>query len=315
MNIWVDANGWPFPPFVLLVCLVAEILYFRGLSVLINAAQRKEKMMRDRGRLHPSPVTITLSSGRKYQWNSWFWRGILFLCSLLVFLLASSALIDLLSARLFWVHMVQHLLLLVVMAPLLVASAPFLPVWLGLPRRVRKFIKIVVHLNVRHTFYRLGHWLRQPVLTCGLLIIGTWVWHWPPLYDLALTNGAVHDWLEHATFLAVSVLFWSQVIPSFPLRPRLSYLGRVGYLGIAIVQNVVLAALLGYAPQSLYAPYMRLIALPGALSTLQDQQFGAGIMWTFGDVPFGIALSILLQHWLASQMEESQENNNAVSQH
>ena len=42
MSIWVDANGWPIPPTVLLGCLVAEILYFRGWRVLVKAEQRKE---------------------------------------------------------------------------------------------------------------------------------------------------------------------------------------------------------------------------------------------------------------------------------
>ena len=42
MNIWVDANGWPIPPTVLLGCLVAEILYFRGWRLLVKAEQAKE---------------------------------------------------------------------------------------------------------------------------------------------------------------------------------------------------------------------------------------------------------------------------------
>ena len=155
-------------------------------------------------------------------------------------------------------------------------------------------------------FHHIGHWLRQPVVSCTLLIAGIWVWHWPPLYDLALTNGAIHDWCEHLTFLAVSVLFWSQVIPSPSLRPRLGYLGRAGYLGIAIAQNVVLAALLGLAPVVLYAPYAHLAAASGgSFTALQDQQLGAGIMWTFGDLPFGIAFSVVLHRWFALQSDDS----------
>ena len=41
MSIWVDANGWPVPPTVLLGCLVAEVLYFRGWRVLVKAEQTK----------------------------------------------------------------------------------------------------------------------------------------------------------------------------------------------------------------------------------------------------------------------------------
>ncbi len=303
MNIWVDANGWPFPPLVLLGCLVAEILYFRGWRVLV----REEQAQEDAKAILASP-----DKGEAW-WNSWLWRGIFFICALVVFLLAASAPIDILAGKLFWVHMVQHLLLLIVMAPLLVASAPIFPLWLGLPQRMRRVIQASVKPRVRLVIYRIGHWLRQPAIATGLMIIGIWVWHWPPLYDLALTNDLIHDWCEHLTFQLVSLLFWTQIIPSYPLRPRLSYLGRMGLVGIAIAQNVVLAALIGFAPAPLYLPYMH-VTIAGSLSTLQDQQFGAGIMWTFGDLPFGIAISVLFQQWLASQMDENPDQAEITAQ-
>jgi cytochrome c oxidase assembly factor CtaG len=297
MDIWADANGWPFPPVVFLGCLVVEILYFRGWCLLVKHEQAKEA-----ARARKSSASASTGS---YQWNSWFWRGTYFQCAIFVFLLAASAPMDILAGRLFWVHMVQHLLLLVVMAPLLVAGAPLLPLWLGLPKQLRRPLQACAKLEVRRILLGIGRWLQQPMIACALLILGTWIWHWPPLYDLALTNDAIHDWCEHTTFLAVSILFWTQVIPSHPLRPRLGYLGRVGYLGVAIAQNFVLAVLLGFALHPLYAPYAHLVQGPGGFSALQDQQFGAGIMWTFGDLPFGIAVSILIQRWLASQPEET----------
>lgn len=304
MNIWADANGWPFPPTVLLGCFVAEILYFRGWRVLVKGEQAKEV-----ARAMSSHAFTGFDAG-EHRRNSWFWRGIFFLYAMMAFLLAASAPIDTLSNRLFWMHMVQHLLLLVVMAPLLVAGAPLLPLWLGLPDWVRRLVKASAKLKAGRAFYLMGqrvwHWLQQPAISCVLLVIGIWVWHWPTLYDFALTNDAIHDWCEHSTFLAVSILFWTQVIPSPPLRPRLGYLGRMGCVGFAIAQNVVLAVLLGFAPQPLYAPYAHLITVAGGFSALQDQQFGAGIMWTYGDVPLGIAFSILVQQWLASQLDDTE---------
>src|SRR6266851_4570200 len=106
MSIWVDANGWPIPPTVLLGCLIAEILYFRGWRVLVKAEQAKRAPM--------APSAFTGFDAGKYQWDS----------------------------RFFWVHMIQHLLLLVVMAPLLVAAAPPLPLWLGLPGWARRLVKV-----------------------------------------------------------------------------------------------------------------------------------------------------------------------------
>jgi cytochrome c oxidase assembly factor CtaG len=297
MSIWVDANGWPIPPTVLLGCLIAEILYFRGWRVLVKAEQAK--------RTARGINAFTGSDAGVYQWNGWLWRGTYFLGAVFAFLLASSAPIDILSSRLLWVHMIQHLLILVVMAPLLVAAAPLLPLWLGLPSWVRRLVRASAMLKAGGVLNRIGHWLRQPAVSCGLLIAGTWVWHWPALYDLALTNAAIHDWCEHATFLAVSALFWTQVIPSPPLHPRLGYIGRVGLVGIAIAQNVVLAALIGFAQVPLYAPYAHLAQGPGGLSALQDQQLGAGIIWTFGDVPFVISFVVLGLGWLASQSDDT----------
>jgi cytochrome c oxidase assembly factor CtaG len=76
-------------------------------------------------------------------------------------------------------------------------------------------------------------------------------------------------------------------------------------VGVAIAQNVVLAVLIGFAPAPLYAPYAHLVVMPGGLSALQDQQIGAGIMWTFGDLPFGIAFSMLVHRWLVSQSDDA----------
>lgn len=297
MNIWVDANGWPVPPQVLLACLIAEILYFRGWRLLVKAEQRKIA----RASVHP--IVTGMKTGH-YQLDSWSWRGMYFLGAIFVFLLASSAPVDILSSRLFWMHMIQHLLILVVMAPLLVAGAPIIPMWLGLPRRGRWLIKTYIKLKVRLGLYRIVGWLRQPAIACALLLIGIWGWHWPPLYDLALTNAAIHDWFEHSTFLAVSALFWTQLIPSPPLRPRLGFLGRLGCVAFAMAQNVVLAALIGFSQVPLYAPYAHLFTGLGGFSAVQDQQLGAGIMWTFGDLPFGIAFATLVHKWLVSQSDD-----------
>ena len=147
MSIWVDANGWPIPPTVLLGCLIVEVLYFRGWRVLVKAEQSKAA----RAQAHS---VFNGSQAEEYRWSSWFWRGTYFLGAIFALLLASSAPIDILSSRLFWVHMIQHLLLLVVVAPLLVAGAPLLPLWLGLPRQARKLVRASSVLKVGSPLHR-----------------------------------------------------------------------------------------------------------------------------------------------------------------
>ncbi|HZS75472.1 MAG TPA: cytochrome c oxidase assembly protein [Ktedonobacteraceae bacterium] len=316
MSIWVDANGWPIPPSVLLGCLVAELLYFRGWQALVSIHAQTANLARkqqspgdqaereEQAKKAASTPSESISVG-SYRWDSWNWRAGYFLGAVFIALIGDSAPIDILSARYFWVHMIQHLLLLVVMAPLLVAAAPLQPLWLGLPGWGRRLLLALARPPLKRAALHVGHWLRQPVISCAILIAGTWIWHWPVLYDLALRNETIHDWCEHLTFLAVSVLFWTQIIPSPLLRPRLSYFGQLACLGVAIVQNVVLAMLLGFAQAPLYAPYAHLAAVSGGFPAILDQQLGAGIMWTFGDVPFIIAIAVLFQKWFALQFDDS----------
>jgi cytochrome c oxidase assembly factor CtaG len=292
MTIWVYANGWPVPPTVLLGCVLAEVLYIRGWMALV-----KEDVTMKAAR--------TGSQADSYRWDSWFWRGIYFIIALFLVLVGDAAPVDILSGQLFWVHMIQHLLLLVVIAPLLVAAAPLQPLWLGLPGWARRLVRAVAIPGVRRVISGVEQGVRHPIVSCALLLLGIWVWHWPTLYDLALTNDTIHDWCEHLTFLAVSLIFWTQVIPSPPLRPRLSTLGQMMCVGFATIQNVALAALLGFAQAPLYAPYVHLATMPVIQAALRDQQIGAGIMWTFGDLPFGLALSILFQRWLAAHSDEA----------
>lgn len=300
MSIWVDADGWPVPPIVLLGCLVAEILYFRGWFVYI-------KDDRARGAAG-ARKTVSLDGFEvsTIAWDSWLLRGIYFFVAVLLALIGDSHLVDYFSGRLFWVHMVQHLFLLVIIAPLLVASAPFLPLWYGLPERVRMALGALARSKAAKPFYYAGCWLRNPVIASLLLMVGMWIWHWPTLYDLALTNEVIHDWGEHLTFIVVSIIFWSQVIVSPPFYPRVGYIGRLACLGFAIIQNVVLAVLLAFSPAALYAPYAHIVAAPGGFTALQDQQLGAGIMWTFGDVPFMIAIGVIIVQWLLIQSNSNQ---------
>src|SRR5205085_5046208 len=114
MNIWDDANGWPIPPIVLLGCIIAEILYFRGWQILVEAEQKK---------IAGATTSLKLAGSGGFQWDSWFWRGAYFVGATFIILLGDSAPVDILSGRFFWVHMIQHLLILVIMAPLLVAAA------------------------------------------------------------------------------------------------------------------------------------------------------------------------------------------------
>lgn len=125
------------------------------------------------------------------------------------------------------------------------------------------------------------------------------IWHLPGPYDLTLRNSYVHI-LEHATFLAVGILFWSQVAALAPARAGLSIPQRIVYVASASAVNIGLSMYLAFAQHALYGAYASLAHRPGGISALADQQMGAGFMWTAGDMPFAIAIALLVQRWFAA---------------
>jgi len=208
-------------------------------------------------------------------------RTACFYGGLLTVVLAVDSPVDAYADRLFWVHMVQHVLLMMVAPPLLLLGRPW-------PRVIRP-----LPLSVRRTIARtllLGRPLAAPLPAFALFNGVLVAWHVPALFDLTLRNATVHD-LEHALFFVTALLFWTHLVPTV-LRPRLSELQRVAYGVGAIVVGWALALVLGLASHPLYAQYADLVHRPGGLSALADQQLAAGIMWVPASVPFTIAVFV-----------------------
>jgi putative membrane protein len=224
-----------------------------------------------------------------------------FYAGLAVILVALESPIDSLAAKLFWAHMLQHLLLLVVAAPLIVIARPWMSIWRPLPLSLRRAI---AHAAARWT-------AAQPLRTLlGALAspAGAWLafnanlvaWHMPGAYDATLRHTWIHV-LANGSFLWFGVLFWAQVVSASPARVRMPVPWRIGFVASTTVVNVGLSMYLAFAQHPLYAPYAALAHRPGGFSALADQQIGAGLMWTLGDFPFAIAIALLIQRWLADQ--------------
>jgi len=217
-----------------------------------------------------------------------------------VILFAIDTPLETLARQLFWAHMTQHLLLIMVAAPLLVLGAPWLQIWRGLPLSLRRplartAVKHPAMAVPRRVFARLS----APVGAFVLSTANLWAWHWPAAYDLTLRNHAVHH-LGHALFIGFGILFWAQVIDQHPFHARLTQLQRVVYVFLATIQAWALAVVLAYATAPYYA-YAALPARPGGISALTDQQFGAGIMWVPGSITYSIVLLTCLYLWFRDE--------------
>jgi putative membrane protein len=226
------------------------------------------------------------------------WRGAAFYGGLAVVALAVDSPIDAYADTLFWVHMVQHVLLMMVAPPLLLLGRPWPRLSRPLPLGVRRPLARAVLAGPTLAPARsLVRWLASPLPAFALFNGMLLAWHLPVLYDLTLRDGLVHD-AEHALFFSTALLFWVHLIPGATGRPRLSDGARAVYGAAALGVSWVLAVVLALATSPLYGAYASLAHRPGGLSALGDQQLAAGVMWVPGSVPYCIVLLVVVLRWL-----------------
>jgi len=226
-------------------------------------------------------------------------RTISFCAGLGTVVLALSGPLDHLSDSLFSANMGQNLLLLNVAAPLLAFSVPWLssvrvhPLGLGhdvATTIVRRRVLVWARVLGRAAIGPAGVWVAA--------MFSMVFWHLPGPYDMTLRNGAVHM-VEHLCFLVFGILFWAYVISMSRRGSTVPHSWRIGYVGSVMLINIGLSIYLAFAQHPLYVPYARLAHRPGEITALADQQIGAGLMWSAGDLPFAIAIAIMLHRWLA----------------
>ncbi|MFQ5881751.1 MAG: cytochrome c oxidase assembly protein [Candidatus Methylomirabilales bacterium] len=223
------------------------------------------------------------------------WQLVLYLTGLAIICLALLSPIDTFGSFLFFAHMIQHELL-VMIAPLLLLLADPLPVLLwGLPRSLRAEIG---HLLTRGALFRrilrAGTWMPVSWL---LHVTTLWVWHYPAMYEASLRSELVHD-AQHLSFFLTALLFWWPIANPAPrVHGRMPYGFRIAYVGLAALQNTLLAALITLTERVLYPSYTAAPRLWG-LTPLQDQITGGLIMWIPGGMMYVIASLVLVGRML-----------------
>ena len=139
-------------------------------------------------------------------------------------------------------HMVQHVVLITVAAPLLALSAPGQPMLAGMPARLRR------------PLVRIGHRMPTAVLLTPYFawtahVAALWMWHLPAAYDEAVRSEPVHL-AEHAAFLLTGWLFWWHVATLS--RHRLRGIPAMLYVVAAIPPGAALGAVLTFPRHPLY---------------------------------------------------------------
>ncbi len=213
------------------------------------------------------------------------WRVVSFVAGLVVMLGSLNGPVhDLSDYYLFSAHMVQHLLLVLVVPPLLLAG---IPEWLLSP--------LFAHRPIRATM----RFLTRP-LVAGLFFTAMMVlWHLVPLYDLMMRNHDVHI-ATHLMFLVAATLMWWPVLSPAPEVPRLNPGLQMLYLFLIGLPMQAVAAPISLADSVLYHWYAEAPRTWG-LSALQDQQLGGLLMWVPGGLYLGLAIGVIFFQWAAKE--------------
>ncbi|MHB8531360.1 MAG: cytochrome c oxidase assembly protein [Solirubrobacteraceae bacterium] len=216
-----------------------------------------------------------------------------FLCGLAAVAVALESGLDGDAELMLSLHMIQHLVLVLVAAPLLLAGAPLTLALRALPPAPRKELAGVLRGRPLRA-------LSHPAVGLSAIGASMLLTHLTPLYGLALEDRLVHAG-EHVLFLASGLLFWSVLIAAGPPVGRLDGFGRIVYLMLGMPLMSVVGVILETDATPRYHQY---VAPARALhvSALSDQRLAGALMWVAGTLVMGtVALGAA---WQSLALEE-----------
>lgn len=250
-------SAWEFDPGVVIPLAISAFLYARG--------SRRQALSNSRQQV--------------FFWSGW---------TALVLALISP--LHPLGEALFSAHMVQHEILMIVAAPLLVLSRPLVTFLWGMPFEWRR---VAGRCSKAEPVRRGWTFLTDPFAAWWLHAAAIWIWHAPVMFDLTLQSELAHT-AQHLSFFFSALLFWWAL---FYAHGRKSYGAGVLYVFTTAVHTSILGALLTFAPHIWYAAYSTTTQAWG-LTPLEDQQIGGLIMWVPASLVYLAAGLALFAAWL-----------------
>ena len=208
---------------------------------------------------------------------------------------------DAFAEDLFFLHMIQHLLLTLVAAPLLLVASPVAAYLWSLPANAR--YKVAGSFARRGPVGRVLRRLTFPRFAIIFYILTMYVWHLPVMYEAAIHNEALH-YAEHLMFFGAAVLFWWPIAGPAPIRSQLTYPKRLLYTMLAFTPSAALGAGITLIGETLYQHY-EATPMQLGLTTGEDQSLGGLIMWVPGNFILVGAATILFFKWYALEARTS----------
>jgi cytochrome c oxidase assembly factor CtaG len=257
---WTEAvSNWQFAPVVTAFTAVAAALYLWG---VIRVARR-----------HPARPWSLL-------------RTVSFLLGLLVIVLATQSGVGTYDDTLFWDHMIQHLMLIMIAPPLLVLGQPVTLLMHASRNPLHTQVKRVVRS-------RPVVWLTWPafgVIAYAATIVGT---HLTNFMNLVESNDAIHN-AEHVLYLVVGYLYFLPLLGREPIKWKVSYPLRLFLLFIAMPVDAFTGVVLGSYGTYPFAPMEPRSWGP---SPLDDVHEGGAVMWIGGAAIMFVVIMVTFFMW------------------
>jgi cytochrome c oxidase assembly factor CtaG len=196
------------------------------------------------------------------------------------------------SMEYFWVHMIQHVTVMLAAPALYVAGAPAIPLIHAIPVKLRRRILRAVLLGrARVAVKRISAFVFSPWVAIILFNAVMVLWMIPRVFNPVMGSADLHIGLMLGSFFVTGVLFWLQFIPSRPWRPQLSPFARLGALLLTNLVMTLIAMSLSFLASgpfydignSMLGMASMRTMVPITLNPFADQQIGAAILWVCGD--------------------------------
>jgi cytochrome c oxidase assembly factor CtaG len=256
---WAEAvSRWQFAPVVTAVTVLLAGLYLWG---VVRVARR-----------HP-----------RRPWSAL--RTASFLLGLLVVVVATQSGIGTYDDSLFWVHMVQHLLLIMVAPPLLILGQPVTLLMHASRNPLHTWVKQIVRSGPVAGLT----WPAFGVAAYAATIVGT---HLTSFMNLVESNQAVHD-AEHVLYLVVGYLYFLPLIGREPIRWKVSYPLRLFLLFIAMPVDAFTGVVLGSESSAPFTTEPR----SWGPSALDDVHMGGAVMWIGGAAIMFVVIMVTFFEW------------------
>jgi putative membrane protein len=188
-----------------------------------------------------------------------------------VILYAHTELDELADARIFSMHMLQHLVETFLIPPLLLLGTPG---WMIRPLVLSKPIKPIARV------------VTKPVIAFLIFSAVFVTAHFPPDFHIFL----------HLMFMASGVILWWPILSPLPELPRLSYPAQILYLFLLMIPMTAVAAPITLATRVIY-PWYSEGAHGWGLKPIDDQVLGGLIMWIGQGTYLMIVFTFIFYRW------------------